>query len=140
MSHQISTFTDKQSQQLAADVQLGQDIVKAFGAGSGKITAEILDQAFMAWSKSQEKFSREQIANGLGSLLGELIKKDFEFSWKMVEDDLGLEMALVDDHTGSIVFPVNSVYKRVDPKIIVEPFFAPMYKAIKEHVSRQKGK
>lgn len=140
MSHQITTFTDKQNQQLAADVQLGQDILKAFAAGMGKVTAESLDQVFISWTKAQEGYSREQIANGLGALLGELIKKDFEFNWKMVEDDLGLEMALVDDHSGSIVFPINSVYKRVEPEIIVEPFFAPMYKAIKEHVSRQKGK
>lgn len=140
MPHRITTFNDSENAGLAADIQLGNEIVKHFCADSKKIDAQFLDQAFSGWCKNQTSFSREQIAKGLGSLLGELIKKDFNFSWKMVEDDLGNEAALLDEISGSIVFPVNTVWKRIDPEVIAEPFFALMYQTIQLHLNQQKRK
>ncbi|MEW6710503.1 MAG: DUF3806 domain-containing protein [Candidatus Riflebacteria bacterium] len=140
MSHQINSLSKSQNEKLAADLQTGQAIVKHFCNFTGKMTATRLDEAFKAWSGNPGNFTGEQIASGLGTLLGELIRQDFSFSWKMIDDEMGSEPALLDDASGSIVFPINSVWKRIDPEINSEPFFAPMYQAIKLHIEKEKGK
>ncbi|MDN5280564.1 MAG: hypothetical protein PWR01_4529 [Clostridiales bacterium] len=140
MTHQIKDFTDNETKNLAKNIQTGKKIVSQLSKNE-KITAKNLDEAFSNWARqdNEKEFSGEDIANGLGSLFGELIKTDFSFTWKMIEDDLGTEAALVDDTTGSILFPINSVWKRIEPKILQEPFFEPMWKAIKAHIEKQKG-
>lgn len=140
MTHQIKNFTDNEKAGLALDLQKGQEIVKAFCQKVEKLDADKLDEAFHGWLSNQEKFSAEQVASGLGSLFGELLKKDFSFDWRMIEDQFGCEPALVDELSGSIVFPVNSVWKRIEPQLQNEAFFGPMYLTIKVHIDNQKGK
>ena len=55
----------------------------------------------------------------------------------MVDDDFGTEYALVEEITGSIIFPINSVWKRVEPKLNKEDFFVPMWKAIETHIKEE---
>lgn len=143
MSHQIKDFSKNESEKLSQDIQTGKKILSEFaGSSVNKINAKILDQAFKGWAESKNPalFSPEHVANGLGTLFGELIKADFSFTWKIIEDDHGEEAALVDENTGSIVFPINTVWKRIEPKLLTDAFFEPMWKAIKAHVENQKGK
>lgn len=143
MSHQIKDFSASESAKLSQDIQVGKKILSEFSKNaSEKVNAKILDQTFKGWAESNNRkiFTTQQIADGLGTIFGELLKADFSFAWRMIEDDHGLEPALVDEKTGSIVFPVNTVWKRIEPEINPRPFFEAMWKAIKAHLENQKGK
>jgi hypothetical protein len=141
MKHQILDFGRQDSQKLAQNIQLGQKIAQHYAKTSDKLQAHHLDTIFANWAAqpAEKSFSPQQVAEGLGSMFGEILKSNFSFMWKIIEDDHGREAALVDDLTGSIVFPVNSVYKRVEPEIINTPFFKEMYAAIEQHLKSQKG-
>ncbi|GAB4266392.1 MAG: hypothetical protein Kow0029_00010 [Candidatus Rifleibacteriota bacterium] len=141
MAHQIKEFSNSEKSKLSQDIQTGKSILDRYlQNNSEKISANLLDKAFKAWAQKPDEFSHEQIANGLGSLFGELIKTEFQFSWKMIEDDLGVEAALIDEITGSIVFPINTIWKRIEPELNTEPFFEPMFKTIRAHLDNQKAK
>ena len=103
---------------------------------SGPVTYEGLDKVFKLWveDKSVTKVENEEMANAFGCLFGEMLKKDFGFEWQLIEDHLGTEKALIDDKTGSVVYPINTVWKRIEPELSTEPFFKPMHDAIKQHL------
>jgi len=142
MAHRINDLNQKENETLSNYVEQGREILEGYGLSKNQYNAKDLDNVFERWAQNyqNEKFQKNQIAEGLGSLFGELLTVDFGFGWKMVEDDHGIEVALVEEKTGSIVFPINSVWKRIDPEIITQPFIAAMFDAIKNHIESQKGK
>jgi hypothetical protein len=142
MAHRINDLNKKENEALSNFVEQGREILAEYGLSKNKYNAKDLDNIFAGWAKNfqNEKFQKKQMAEGLGSLFGELLTIDFGFGWKMVEDEHGVELALVDENTGSIVFPINSVWKRIDPEVINQPFFVAMFDAIKKHIESQKGK
>lgn len=129
----------KELTKIAANTAKGREIYASYIKGPASF--ENLDKVFKAWAedKSVVKAENEEIANGLGSLFGELLKTEFGFGWQMIEDQYGCEPALVDEKTGSVVFPINSVWKRIEPKVDTEAFFKPMHDAIKKHLESLKN-
>lgn len=142
MAHRINDLNQQENEALSNYIEQGREILAGYGLSKSNYSAKDLDNIFERWAQNHksEKFKKNQIAEGLGSLFGELLTIDFGFGWKMVEDEHGIELALVDEKTGSIVFPVNSVWKRIDPEVIKQPFFAAMFDAIKKHIESQKGR
>jgi hypothetical protein len=139
METKIIDLTADERDQIKENISAGIKICKTFMVSNSEmITAQDLDICFQKWAEQTSKFTHEEIANGLGSLFGEILATEFGLSWKMVEDDIGKEIALLDEESGSIIFPINTVWKRIEPSINAEVFFAPMWNAIKSHLSKEK--
>lgn len=141
MSPRIIGLGSKELTQIASFTAEGRKIYASYSKSvEGPVNFENLDRAFKAWAedKSAKKADNEDVANGFGCLFGELLKTEFGFGWQQIEDQYGIEKALVDEKTGSVVFPVNSVWKRIEPKLDTTPFFKPMRDAIKQHLDSLK--
>lgn len=142
MTPRILPLSQKELASIATYATNGRKIYATYYASDkGPISFENLDKAFKAWAESKDsaRTSNDDIANGFGSLFGELLKAEFGFSWQNIEDQYGTEKALVDEKTGSVIFPINAVWKRIEPKIDTTDFFKPMYEAIKKHIEEQKS-
>jgi hypothetical protein len=138
MQTQIYPFANVDRQWLATSLERGRSICTHYSVESG-IDAGVLDRVFALWAGSAARtqdFSNDEVANGLGSLFGELLQRSFKFSWVQVEDDYGREPALLEETTGSIVMPVNAVYKRIEPELQPQPFFLPMWQMIAAHLEK----
>jgi hypothetical protein len=141
MQPKICSFSETDKTILAGNLAVGREICLALtGKQQGQPDATMLDKAFQAWVVQPEtaRVSHKDLANGLGSLFGEIIKKDFGFVWQMITDQYGPEPALIDENTGSVVFPVNAVWKRIEPEIDSKAFFKAMYDSIAGHLNRIK--
>lgn len=141
MTHQIKDFSEKDKTWLSMSLAQGRKILQHF-AGPIKMPLHpaAFDQAFMGWVKDQKSFSHEEIANGLGCLFGDALRDQLSFTWKIIDDKYGSEPALIHDQTGSVVFPVNTVWKRIEPEVKAEPFFEPMYSTIASHIKSASAK
>lgn len=137
MSHQIKELNEKERTWLSLSLATGRKIMQQLtNTPKPEVTTQALDQTFLLWAKNTSSFTHEEIASGLGCLFGELLRQSFPFSWKIVDDTYGSEAALIDEATGSIVFPVNTVWKRIEPELQAEPIFAPMWQAITDHLKQ----
>lgn len=136
MSPTITALSDKNNRFIELSIIKGRDICKK-QITAQDFTPKQLDQVFLHWANNQGNTSTEDIANGLGALFGDMLTKNFKFSWKMVTDDYSTEYALIDDITGSIIFPINALWKRIEPKLNKEDFFVPMWTAIENHLKEE---
>lgn len=139
MQPNISDFNERDRTKLAEDLARGRELCLTLaGHQRGPANSAVLDKVFQAWAGQpvDRRASSEDLAHGLGSLFGELLKNDFGFRWQLIEDQYGTEPALVDDNTGSVVFPVNAVWKRIDPEVDRKAFFQPMYDSIASHLEK----
>ncbi len=141
MTPRILGLSPKELTKIAANTTKGREIYASYsGMVKGPVNFENLDKVFKAWAedKSATKAGNEEMANCFGSLFGELLKAEFGFGWQIIEDQFGSEPALVDEVTGSVVYPINSVWKRIEPKLDTTAFFKPMRDAIKQHLDSLK--
>lgn len=139
MNTNISDLSEKDKTWLAISLAKGRELCFSLtGSQQNSVSAEELDKIFMAWASLPEKkrTCNEDAANGLGSLFGELLKTDLGFRWQIVGDRYGTEPALIDEKTGSVVFPINAVWKRIEPTLDTSAFFQPMWEAVKSHVEK----
>ncbi len=142
MQPNISDFNENDRTRLAEGLARGRELCLILeGHHRGPVNSVVLDKVFQAWAAQPagSRASNEDLANGLGSLFGELLKNDFGFRWQLIEDQYGSEAALVDDNTGSVVFPVNAVWKRIDPEVDCKAFFQPLYDSIASHLEKMKS-
>jgi hypothetical protein len=138
MQTQIHQFSNTDRQWLSQSLERGRAIC-TFYLKEKAIDAAALDQVFALWASSPEsarKFSADEIANGLGSLFGELLHRHLNFGWCRIEDRHGNETALLDETTGSIVMPVNAVHKRIEPDLQNQAFFVAMWQMIAAHLEK----
>jgi len=139
MQPKINDFSERERTRLAEGLARGRELCAKFETQQrGPVTAAVLDRVFQAWASNHagHSIAADEVACGLGYLFGELLKTDFGFVWQMIEDRHGIEPAMVDEITGSIVFPVNTVWKRIEPKVDSQAFFQPMYDAIAGHLKK----
>lgn len=142
MQPQIHQFSNSDRQWLSKSLSRGHEICEHYLSGK-TLDAAALDRVFVLWAgqaDSPKKFSTDDIAEGLGSLFGELLQRKFAFAWCRIEDRYGNEPALLDEATGSIVMPINAVLKRIEPELLLQPFFAPMWQAIAAHLEKNTNK
>ncbi|MBU1105850.1 MAG: DUF3806 domain-containing protein [Candidatus Riflebacteria bacterium] len=138
MQPQIHQFNNADRQWLAKALSRGNEICEHYRLEKALDAGE-LDRVFALWAAhpaDKEMFSADDIANGLGSLFGELLQRKFSFNWCRVEDKYGNEQALLHEATGSIVMPINAVFKRIEPELLLQPFFAPMWQTIAAHLGK----
>lgn len=141
MQPKIMDFSENDRARLAEGLTCGRALCRQLDKQScGPVTAASLDQVFLAWSAQPvgRRASDDDLANGLGYLFGELLKNDFGFVWQLIEDQYGCEPAVIDEGTGSVVFPINAVWKRISPEVDGKAFFKPMYDAIAGHLKRER--
>lgn len=133
----ITDFSSDDLSFAVSQANEGKNIIEGWGNVSGLSAANLLDNAFIALVKSEKykRYSNEDVANRFGYLFGELLRDNFSFSWKYVEDEYGREPALIEDKSGSIIFPINAVWKRLEPELILEPFFGNIYESLKKHIN-----
>ncbi|MDD3148700.1 MAG: DUF3806 domain-containing protein [Candidatus Riflebacteria bacterium] len=139
MQPNISDFRENDRTRLAEGLACGRELcLRLQGQHRGPVNPVILDKVFKAWAgqPAGSRAANSELANGLGSLFGEILKNDFGFRWQLIEDEYGAEPALIDDNTGSVVFPVNAVWKRIEPDVDSQAFFQPMYEAIAAHLEK----
>ena len=136
MNPSIYSLTDKNKQFISKNLNKAKEICNSY-LNTDRLTIAQFDELFLKWSQNKGDFTSEDIANGLGVLFGEKLVKEFSFSWKLITDEHGTEYALVEDNIGSIIFPINSVWKRIEPKLATDKFFEPMWKAIQDYMEKE---
>ncbi|WP_431274675.1 DUF3806 domain-containing protein [Variovorax ureilyticus] len=121
----------------ASDVGLR---VLAFYANTSEVTPRNLDAAFTSWKsdRSSRRAPDQVVAEGLGTVFGNLVVKHKQADWAVVTDSFGTELA-VRSSTGKELYPISSVWKRIDPKDGDINLFEPMWTLIadKELVDRR---
>jgi len=142
MQPKITDFSETDRARLAEGLTRGRALCRQFDEQTcGPVTPASLDRVFLAWlaQPARQRASDDDLANGLGYLFGELLKTDFGFIWQLIEDQYGIEPALIDEGTGSVVFPLNAVWKRISPVVDGKAFFQPMYDAIAGHLKKERA-
>lgn len=100
---------------------------------SREVSPESLDSAFKKWKldKSADRAPDKLVASGLGSLFGKYINERKKCRWVVVTDSFGTELALISNR-GMEIYPINSVWKRIDPENKDINFFEPIWTTIVE--------
>lgn len=106
---------------------------------TSEVTPKNLDTAFANWKGdgTSQRAPAKDVAQGLGVLFGNLVVRRKKAEWAVVTDSYGTEIA-VRSAAGGELFPVNTVWKRVDPKNLDMKFFEPIWTLVveKEFVAR----
>ncbi|MDX1489256.1 MAG: DUF3806 domain-containing protein [Acidiferrobacterales bacterium] len=112
--------------------RLGLEILD-FYAGTSDATPETLDAAFRKWKsdETQDRAPDDVVATGLGVLFGNYIVERKDCRWVVVTDKFGTELA-VRAPDGSEVYPINAVWKRIDPANEDINFFEPIWTSVIE--------
>ena len=137
MTPEILSLSSKDISQIGLNANRGRKIYYYYmQKESCPVTYEGLDKIFKIWAEdeSPKKADNEGMANAFGCLFGEMLKSEFGFEWMSIKDQYGIEKVLLDNKTGSIVYPINSVWKRIEPTLDTTEFFKPMHDAIKQHL------
>ncbi len=107
--------------------------VLSYYAGTSKVTPKNLDAAFVSWKadKSTKRAPDRVIAEGLGVVFGNLVVEKKKADWMIVVDSFGTDLA-VRSPKGGELYPISSVYKRIDPKDGDINFFEPIWTLVAE--------
>ena len=130
---QFRDLTQEEKNTIDANIALGNKIVNAFGVEES-VTNEliILDAIFKKWLDDNSGVSDDEIASGLGTLFGEIVKKQLSMEWQMITDEYGTDYCLVHKKTNTRIFPLSTVYKRIESKEY--DFFWNIYQLAKNHI------
>lgn len=120
----------------AADVEwmakaerVGQQLLERY-AHTKEVSPSNLDVAFRNWKADSAKRSSDHlVAEGLGVLFGNYVVKHKAASWVVVTDDRGTALA-VRSRDGGQIYPIESVWKRIDPQNDDMNFFEPIWSAV----------
>ncbi|WP_165782212.1 DUF3806 domain-containing protein [Leptospira brenneri] len=128
----VRELNAKDSEWLERSNTIGYDILDWYNKNK-ELNPRTLDAAFQKWKldKTDNKAPENLIAVGLGSLFGKYIKDHKKCRWAVITDSFGTDFALVSE-TGSEVYPINSVWKRIDPSNQDINFFEPIWTSVVE--------
>lgn len=84
------------------------------------------------WLDDNSGVSDDEIASGLGTLFGEIVKKQLSMEWQMITDEYGTDYCLVHKKTNTRIFPLSTVYKRIESKEY--DFFWNIYQLAESHI------
>jgi len=117
---------------LAKADEVGRKVLKHY-AQTAEVTPKTLDSAFRNWKadKGPKRAPDRVIAEGLGALFGNYVVKRKVASWAVVTDSFGTDLA-VRSPAGRELYPISSVWKRIDPKDGDINFFEPIWTLIAE--------
>ena len=96
-----------------------------------EISLTQLDEIFQTWKKdpSENRPSEQGIASGLGCLFGEYVVSKDNAKWIVVSDSYGTELS-VKTVVGTNIYPINAVWKRIEPENQDLSFFEPIYSTL----------
>ena len=96
-----------------------------------EITLEQLDQIFLLWKtdSSTTKPNDQEVASGLGCLFGEYVVSQNKGKWIVVTDSYGTDLS-IETFRGIQIYPINAVWKRIDPENLDMSFFEPIYSTL----------
>jgi hypothetical protein len=102
--------------------------------GTVEVTPSTLDRAFQKWKQdtSAGRASNEAVAQGLGVLFGDFVVMKQGSRWAIVTDSFGTDLAVVSSRNTQI-YPINAVWKRIDPSNEDMAFFEPIWSGVLEH-------
>ncbi len=81
-----------------------------------KPSAAVLEKLFAAWlADGRDKVRDVDLACAMGTLYGDLLAEKYRFDWRMRRDGQGETFALVDKAGGWENYPIDYVWKRVQP-------------------------
>jgi len=131
-------FSKDEQLELQSNLVAAQQIREHYASPDAEpLTLRDLDVIFARWlnDQSPNKPSASMIADALGAVFGELIRKTLEMHWQVVSDEYGTAWSL--GKTGSTVmtFPVESVRKRTEDR--ATNFFVPLFQAIQTHAQNE---
>ena len=107
--------------------------VLSYYAKTTEVTPKTLDAAFRNWKAdtSSKRAPDRVIAEGLGVLFGNYVLKRKVASWVIVTDGFGTDFA-IRSPAGKELYPISSVWKRIDPKDDDLNFFEPIWTLVAE--------
>ena len=123
---------------IQANLGLGQELVRTFAPSSAGAPASLrsLDEAFAAWLAQHDpaKEDPNPMINAFGIAFGQHFVDKLHFSWAVVSDEHGTEMAVHGSPGDIIVYPPNFVAKRYTSK--ATGFFESTFAEMKRDVER----
>ncbi|MBP5437806.1 MAG: DUF3806 domain-containing protein [Treponema sp.] len=130
---QLRDLTQEEINIINTNIDLGNKIVNSSSVEKS-VTNElrILDIVFKNWLNGNSIFSEDEIASGLGILFGEIARKELSMEWQMITDEYGTDYCLVHRKTNIMIFPISTVYKRIDSKEY--DFFWDIYQIVKNQI------
>ena len=97
---------------------------------------KLFDYGFKVWMLSEDlrKEKNDEVVNSLGAAFGQLMVKELNMEWVVVNDKYGEDWAIQHKDTGIISYPYSSIYKRIVSKKtdFMEPIFYVVQKSIDE--------
>lgn len=128
----IRELNPKDIEWLDRSNKIGYDVLDWYNKNK-ELNPRTLDTAFKKWKsdKTDNKAPENIVAVGLGSLFGKYIKDHKKCRWVVVTDSFGTDFSLINE-TGSEVYPINSVWKRMDPNNKDINFFEPIWTSVVE--------
>jgi hypothetical protein len=123
----IKEINETDKQWLSKSESIGYEVLSRY-ANTNEVTPDNLDKAFQAWKMdtSEDRVPDSVIASGLGVLFGNYIIKNKNAKWMVVNDSYGTEIAVISAN-GYETYPVNAVWKRIEPNNEELKFFEPIY-------------
>jgi hypothetical protein len=96
--------------------------------GVSTATPAALDKAFRNWKrdKSATRATDQDVASGFGVLFGNYIVKHKDCRWVVLTDASGTDLALESSEREQM-FPISTVWKRIDPSNEDMTFFEPIW-------------
>lgn len=123
----VRELNGEEQQWLEQSVHVGLEVL-AYYADTEDVSPTSLDVAFRNW-KSDATESRAPdtvVASGLGVLFGNYIVARKDSSWVVVSDSFGTDLAIRSPE-GQEMYPITSVWKRIDPDSGDINFFEPIW-------------
>ena len=116
---------------IEGEMALGRRICE-FYLDESRCDAEAVDRAFALWLRDprEQKPSPNEIALGLGSLLGEHLCQEHGCQWVVVTDRLGCDLAVQHPETEWLFFCRHWVAKRLEPEEAGDGVFGKMIAAL----------
>lgn len=115
-------------------IEKGKHIIKYYEGSKleSQLDFDKLDKTFKTWQKdTEEKFDTESIKLGLGAIFGDLLNKELNMQWILINDEYDEELAVrhANDFTS---FPFSSIQKRIESG--ESDFFNNIYQMIKHNL------
>jgi hypothetical protein len=127
MDQTIREITPDDAVWIAGQVSLAGRIAEHYQE-RGNLDPIALDRVFNAWKDDQttDKPPDQEIAQGLGCAFGDFLVRNHGVRWVVVTDSFGTELTVL-SKTGWQTYPINSVWKRIDPANLDLAIFEPIY-------------
>jgi len=94
---------------------LGRQMCGYYGIDEAN-SPELLDRLYEVWRDDvREKVEPLHAACAIGAMLGDILSDRLCFDWCMIVDEQGVEFCLKSEVSDWETYPVNYVWKRVEP-------------------------